>query len=51
MRLRDIPGLAAKLDKVIQQVKGYAEKLRRPEKKRSPYSSAGKKKRKKIKWE
>lgn len=50
MKLRELPKIAAKLEEVIQQVKGYAEKLRKPSKKRSPYSSANKK-RKKIKWE
>lgn len=49
MRLRDLPGLADQVDKLIQQIKGYADRL--PQKaKGTPYTSAGKKKRK-LEWE
>jgi len=51
MRLRDVPGLLAKLDKTQQQLRGYVDRFRRPEKRENPYSSAGKKKRKRVVWE
>ena len=44
MRLRDLPGLAAKADKLYQQLKDYAERLPRKRRKkgsrRSPYTHA-----------
>jgi hypothetical protein len=42
LRLRDIPKLAAQLDKVVQQFKGYAERLPgKKKKKKDPYTTAG----------
>ena len=51
MRLRDLPGLAAAADKVYQQFKGYADRLQPRHKPGNPYTHAGKKKRKRLKWD
>ena len=49
MRLRDLPGLAAKLEKVYEQAKGYMGIIPSSRKKEDPYGP--KKRRRKIKWE
>lgn len=51
MRLRDLPGLAAKLDKLVGQLQGYGIRLTsRRGTKVNPYTHAEKKK-KRLKWE